>query len=145
MKSTLMMTCAVVTVLASAGYAAELPAALVDPYLQIHGALAADKIAGVDQLAKSVETAATALGKDAEAVALSARKLAASKDVAAARTAFGEMSEAIVAYVDKTKSTWPAGVRVAFCPMVSKPWLQRDKEIKNPYYGASMLSCGSFK
>jgi hypothetical protein len=36
-------------------------------------------------------------------------------------------------------------VRVAFCPMVNKPWLTKDKTIRNPYYGASMLTCGSFK
>jgi hypothetical protein len=29
--------------------------------------------------------------------------------------------------------------------MVSKPWLQKDKDIRNPYYGAAMLTCGSFK
>ena len=36
-------------------------------------------------------------------------------------------------------------MRLAYCPMVNKPWLQKDKEIRNPYYGAAMLTCGSFK
>jgi hypothetical protein len=26
--------------------------------------------------------------------------------------------------------------------MVKKNWLQADKEIRNPYYGSSMLKCG---
>ena len=29
--------------------------------------------------------------------------------------------------------------------MVKKHWLQTDKEIRNPYYGSSMLTCGTFK
>jgi hypothetical protein len=29
--------------------------------------------------------------------------------------------------------------------MADKPWMTKDKEIKNPYYGAAMSTCGSFK
>lgn len=29
-----------------------------------------------------------------------------------------------------------------YCPMKKAYWLSADKEIKNPYYGSSMLSCG---
>ena len=36
-------------------------------------------------------------------------------------------------------------VKLAYCPMADKPWLQKDKDIKNPYYGSAMLTCGSFK
>jgi len=39
----------------------------------------------------------------------------------------------------------PAGVKMAFCPMVMKPWLQADATITNPYYGKDMLTCGNFK
>ena len=38
---------------------------------------------------------------------------------------------------------------VAFCPMAfdnrGAPWLARVRQINNPYYGASMLRCGSVK
>ncbi len=90
-------------------------------------------------------TVAATLGPDAELLASTAKKLEAAKDIAAARTAFGEVSAALVTYAEKTKSDLGADLRVAYCPMVNKSWLQKDKEIKNPYYGASMLSCGSFK
>jgi hypothetical protein len=125
--------------------AAELPAAMIDPYLQVQVALSSDQFAGIAGHAQAIATAATSLGKDAEPIVASAKKLGAAKDIAAARTAFGEVSDAIEAYATKTKSTYPAGVRVAYCPMVDKPWLTRDKEIRNPYYGASMSTCGSFK
>ncbi len=29
-----------------------------------------------------------------------------------------------------------------YCPMKKTYWLSTDKEIKNPYYGSSMLTCG---
>lgn len=124
---------------------ADLPATLLDPYLQVQTALAADQFEGVTANAAAIEKAAVALGKDAEPLAAGARKLAAAKDIAGARTAFGEVSTALVEYAEKTKSGLGPDVRVAFCPMVNKPWLTKDKTIRNPYYGAAMLTCGSFK
>lgn len=144
MKQTL-LSVAVALVGVVSVHAAELPKALVDPYLQVQAALAADTFNGVAAKAAAIATAAAALGKDAEKLVEGARKLAAAKDIAAARNAFGEVSDALVAYADKTKSQLGPDVRVAYCPMVDKPWLQKDKEIRNPYYGSSMLTCGSFR
>ena len=31
----------------------------------------------------------------------------------------------------------------AYCPMKKAGWLSSEKEIKNPYFGTSMLTCGS--
>ena len=125
--------------------ATDLPAALIDPYLHVQAALAGDKFDGVTTHAAAIEQAATALGKDGDAIVASAKKLAAATDIAAARTAFGEVSTALTEYAEKTKSGFGADVRVAYCPMVNKPWLTKDKSIRNPYYGAAMLTCGSFK
>jgi hypothetical protein len=135
---------AIVSVAVSAA-AAELPKALLDPYLQVQAALASDKFEPVAMNAKAIGAVAATLGKEAETLASTAKTLEAAKDIAAARTAFGDVSDALVAYAEKTKSELGADVRVAYCPMVNKPWLQKDKEIKNPYYGAAMLSCGSFR
>ena len=145
MTRTLGLFGAAVVLVAGSAVAAELPKALVDPYLAIANALAADKFDGVAAHAKAIETAAAPLGKEASAMATGASKLAGAKDIVAARTAFGDLSSALVDYATKTKSTFPADVKVAYCPMADKPWLQKDKDIKNPYYGGAMLSCGSFK
>lgn len=127
------------------GAAADLPAALIDPYLRIQVALSGDSFDGVADAARAVEKAAAALGADAAAIAGGAQKVSAAKDLAAARTAFGDLSAAIVAYADKTKSGFGADVRQAYCPMVNKPWLTKDKSIRNPYYGKAMSTCGVFK
>ncbi len=29
--------------------------------------------------------------------------------------------------------------------MVKRSWLQRGERVRNPYYGASMLTCGELK
>ncbi len=125
--------------------AADLPAALVDPYLEVQTALASDQFAGVAASAKAIETAAAALGKGADPIVATARKLSAASDIAEARTAFGDVSAAVAAYAEATKSTFGKDVRLAYCPMVNKPWLQKGSNIRNPYYGGAMLTCGSFK
>lgn len=123
--------------------AADVPAALIDPYLHVQVALAGDRFDDVTAHAAQLEKAAAALGQDGEAIAAGARKLAAATDIKEARAAFGDVSTALVAYAEKVGAG--ADVRVAYCPMVNKPWLTRDKTIRNPYYGAAMLTCGSFK
>jgi Protein of unknown function (DUF3347) len=32
-----------------------------------------------------------------------------------------------------------------YCPMKKASWLSNNKDIKNPYYGSAMLTCGSVK
>jgi hypothetical protein len=136
---------AMVMAWAAPAAAADLPAALIDPYLQVQTALANDTIEGVPAHGAAIEKAAAALGADAAPIAAGARKLAEAKDIAAARAAFGDVSTALTAYAEKTKSGLGPDVRLAYCPMVNKPWLTKDKTIRNPYYGAAMLTCGSFK
>ena len=144
MKTTVVVI-AMMAMVAPRLVAADLPAALIEPYLQVQVALSADQFEGVAKHGEAIEKAAATLGADAGAIAAAAKKLAAAKDIAAARTAFGEVSVALTEYAEKTKSGLGPEVRVAYCPMVNKPWLTKDKTIRNPYYGASMLTCGSFK
>ena len=54
-------------------------------------------------------------------------------DIEDARDKFGALSEAIVTYMTGLHLTPPEGVRVAFCPMVEKPWLQEGRTLANPY------------
>ena len=95
---------------------------------------------GLQPQAQAIAAAATALGKDAEKIVAGAKKLGEAKDIAAARTAFGDVSQALADYAQKTKSGFGPDVKLAYCPMADKPWLQKDKDIKNPYYGPSQTS-----
>ena len=124
---------------------AEMSRAVIDPYLKIGTALASDRMDGVTANAGEIATAASALGALAFKIDTAAVQLTAAADLADARAKFGVLSEAIDAYMTNQHLTSPDGVRVAFCPMVLKPWLQKDGDLRNPYYGSQMLTCGSFR
>ncbi|MEW6321282.1 MAG: hypothetical protein AB1635_09345 [Acidobacteriota bacterium] len=125
--------------------ASELPAPFVDAYLAAQASLAGDSTQGLAAHARAMAAAAAPLGEKAAALAAAARTLEAAADITGARVAFGELNDALNAYMDATGTTLGAGLRLAFCPMASKTWLQKEKEIRNPYYGSSMLTCGTFR
>ena len=123
----------------------ELPRSIVDPYLAIQEALANDSVEGVRQKAGELTTASTTLGAPGMKIQTAATSLTSAGDIEDARTKFGNLSVALDTYVTELKLTLPEGVRSAYCPMVSKPWLQAGDTLKNPYYGSSMLTCGEFR
>jgi Cu(I)/Ag(I) efflux system membrane fusion protein len=122
-----------------------MPRGIVDPYLKIQTALAADSVDGIRQNAGEIATASSALGAPAMKIDMAAVQLAAATELPDARTKFGALSEAIDTYMTGLHLTAPQGVKVAVCPMVQKPWLQADATINNPYFGKSMQTCGSFR
>ncbi len=63
-------------------------------------------------------------------------------DVAAQRKQFETLSASMITLVKATK---PAKSYVQYCPMVKASWLSDNKEVRNPYYGNKMLTCGSVK
>jgi len=124
---------------------AEMPRSIVDPYLKIQSALANDSTDEVRANAGNIATAATALGSPAMKIDTAAVQLTSASDLNDARDKFGRLSEAIDAYMTGLKLVPPAGVKIAMCPMVQKPWLQEGDAIANPYYGKEMPTCGSFR
>ena len=64
-------------------------------------------------------------------------------DAAATRALFERLSDALIAFGSHTNALG-ADVKVAYCPMLRKHWLQRPGTIQNPYYGPQMPDCGRF-
>ena len=122
-----------------------MPRGIVDPYLKIQLALADDSMDGVKANAGNIATAASSLGAPAMKIDTAALQLASATELDDARVKFGALSEAIDTYMTGLKLTTPEGVRVAFCPMAQKPWMQQGTAINNPYYGKSMQTCGSLR
>lgn len=112
---------------------------LLPAYLEIQKALAADDL--------SKASAAAAKVKDIKLPSLEA--IAATSDVAQARISFHALSRSIIPALEKAGA--PAGQLLyrLYCPMVQDykggEWLQTDKDVRNPYFGASMLECGEVK
>lgn len=115
---------------------------VVDPYLKIQTALAGDSMQGVAANATAIAAAAAKLGATGAPVAEAAKKVGAAADIKAARSAFMDLSETLIRAAGEALAP---DIRTAYCPMVKRHWLQTDKEIRNPYYGSSMLTCGTFK
>ena len=119
--------------------------AIVDPAVAIQASLAKDSLAGVHGNAATIEQQAAKLQPPAPDVVRAATTLKGAADLAAARQAFGGMSEALVAYIGAQKLTLDPAVHIAYCSMVFKPWLQKGTVIANPYYGSQMPTCGTIK
>ena len=74
--------------------------------------------------------------KDAEAIS-------AAKDIEKQRKAFSALSENMYQVAKSIESG--EAIYYQFCPMKKSYWLSSESAIKNPYYGKSMLTCGSVK
>jgi hypothetical protein len=58
------------------------------------------------------------------------------------RIKFAELSIALWPIV-KNSATKEQPLFYDYCPMKQSYWISVDEAIKNPYYGSSMLTCGS--
>ena len=115
---------------------------LAAPYLHIQVALANDSTAGVAEAARTIAAEAAGMGEQAAAIGAAAEALAATTDLQSAREAFGPLSDALIVY---GREVGFGELRLAYCPMVDKEWLQATSEIRNPFYGSMMLTCGEFR
>ena len=115
---------------------------VLEPYLRIQSQLALDSMKGVKEDAEAVGRHARALGAPGAAVVDQAASVSRAADLAAARRAFGELSEALMAYADRNGLALPAGVEAKYCAMAKKSWFQQGAPVRNPYYGKAMLTCG---
>ena len=136
----------VLIALAMAVVAAPAAAAVADglaaPYLHIQLALANDSTEGIAEAAETMAEEAASMGDPARAIAAAARALAAAPDLKTARAVFGPLSDALIAYGEEVGF---GELRVAYCPMARKSWVQKGAEILNPFHGSSMLNCGTFR
>jgi hypothetical protein len=119
---------------------------VLDYYLKIQAALVTDSLIGVDENASAIAKAVRGDDKKTLSpdVATQAETLAKAANLQAARAAFKPLSDSLIKYLADHK----AGVGTyheAYCPMARASWLQTEKDIKNPYMGNGMSSCGEFK
>lgn len=100
-------------------------------YESVRAALAADNLS-------AAKNAAAAIKEDENAEAL-----AKSASLADAREAFKKLSKRAVHVASDQE-----GYFIANCPMVKNGegnWVQTTGKVSNPYFGKSMLTCGSIK
>jgi hypothetical protein len=132
---------------ALAGPQVDVSEELLGQYYVIQKSLASDSLSGVSTSASQIaDLSRKASVKSPQAktqftaLANAAAKLQ-TTDLKLARAGFGDLSDSLIALMKAApvKSNPPYQY---YCPMVKKNWLQDRKEIRNPYYGSSMLTCG---
>lgn len=62
-------------------------------------------------------------------------------DIEKQRLAFNDVS-VVMWKIVKNSEKVQQPVYYQYCPMKKANWLSADKDIKNPYYGSAMLTCG---
>ena len=137
---------------------------IVAAYIKLKNALVDDNSSLAQQEAKKLtynleNTDMSLLHGDAHTIWMkflktlqeAANKTQNSKDIGVQRDAFlvlgKKLSEAITTLGVETEKKQP--LYLEFCPMAHNNeggyWLSYDKEIKNPYFGKAMLTCGEVK
>lgn len=121
---------------------------LLTQYYNIKDALVAGKStvasAKADEFIKTANTIDYKLISEGNINALlkDATPISENKDIKKQRQHFSNFSNNMATLAKAVKlSSEP--IYKAYCPMQKANWLSSSKEIKNPYYGSAMLTCGS--
>jgi len=85
---------------------------------------------------------ATGVGAPGTPMQTAAGELERAADLKTARAAFGNLGDAVMIYAKDSGSSIADAVKVAYCPMAQKYWLQKGEAIENPFYGKAMSDCG---
>jgi protein SCO1 len=127
---------------AAPAVAASDPSAIIGPYLRVQTALNLDDLTAARTSAAAVADAAAKLGAAAASMTAAAAALQQASDLVAARAAFAVLGDALMRQVKESGAALGNDVKVAYCPMAQKYWLQKGDTIRNPFYGRPMSDCG---
>jgi Cu(I)/Ag(I) efflux system membrane fusion protein len=136
--------------------------ALFDHYFQLQEALAADQLGRAQsefaQLGRETQVVEHDVLQEptrAEWQKLAARIVDASSsgesaaNLETARSAFHDLSVAVLAVEEQYGHAGPATHYRIHCPMAfanrGADWLQKDDTVRNPYFGEAMLRCGAIE
>src|SRR5581483_5060687 len=119
--------------------------AALQPYLEAHKRLSSDTANGLsdllNDLVQKLQPFSSSPDYQRIVTAVKGRK---DDSIESIRDAWKEISAAMIA-IGKSAGvpSNEATVKVFKCPMKHALWLQLGEQTANPYYGASMLTCGS--
>jgi hypothetical protein len=116
---------------------------VLQKYLTIQESLANDSLTGIQEAAQAIQKSSMQLTgeekKNSKELMTASGTLTKAKTISEAREAFKKLSEPVVAYTERTK---PEGIEVIFCSMAKAKWVQKKGDVKNPFYGKEMQTCG---
>lgn len=123
---------------------------LYQNYIAVKSALASDDFKKTSvTAAEFLKTASSINSKTLDEKKLNSLKsesktISLAKNIDAQRKPFYKLSEVMISVANENKISEKT-IYVQYCPMADGSWLSNEKQIINPYYGSSMLKCGSVK
>jgi len=121
--------------------------AVYQHYVHLTHALVSGDLAEAKIAANAIELGAKVLSNEGTLAKLAA-KIGAAKDIDVQRTLYADLSKDFIASV-KDSGLKSGEIYVEYCPMAlndkGASWLSNQKEIRNPYFGESMMTCGEVK
>jgi hypothetical protein len=121
--------------------------AIYHQYALLTEALISENVINAKVASNAIEAGSKFLN-DGTRIASAAAKITAAPDIESQRREYAHLSNALISLV-KESGTNSGEVYVDFCPMAMNDkgafWLSSTKNIRNPYYGDKMLTCGEVK
>ncbi len=121
--------------------------AVYQHYIHLTTALVNGDMAEAKIAAAAIELGSKELS-NGSALTILAGKMAAAANIEAQRTLLSDLSNDFIARV-KSSGLSSGELYVEYCPMAMNDkgayWLSNVKDIKNPYFGDAMLTCGEVK
>lgn len=118
--------------------------ALYPHYLALQDALVNEDMTKAKEAALLIEEASKNIA-EANVLQSTASQILAAESIAMQRDAFAPMSNALITLI-KSNGVSEGVFYVAHCPMAFNDkganWVSPSKDIKNPYFGNKMLTCG---
>jgi hypothetical protein len=121
--------------------------AVFQQYKLLTAALTEGNVAEAKVAALAIETGAKQIPAGTT-LATTAAQITNGADIEAQRTSYASLNDALIALL-KASGLNHGELYIAHCPMAlndkGASWVSNSKEIKNPYFGEEMLTCGSVK
>jgi Cu(I)/Ag(I) efflux system membrane fusion protein len=125
---------------------------LLKPYFMLQASFASDDLDASKNNANSLKIALGKGPSSEDAPSLldlgdAAKKITDASTIEEARTAFLTLSEDLSEMIEHVGTTKTQNIYKMSCPMAfdgkGGEWLQNNKDLTNPYFGATMLRCGT--
>ncbi|KRB57424.1 DUF3347 domain-containing protein [Flavobacterium sp. Root186] len=128
--------------------------AVYDAYFTVKDALIKSDAKATSAKAKDLLDAITAIKMDklksnehtvwmkvVKKLTADAKSISGTSDLKKQRETFKSLSKSTYDLIKVSSPDQP--VYKQYCPMADADWLSKEKAVKNPYYGSSMLTCGN--
>jgi hypothetical protein len=143
MKKTLIFLAA--TIIGVTAFAQQMDK-ILSSYMQVKDALVKSDSKSTGEFAITLRQAIEASKpfSEKESLLMAVHHLQTASGIEQQRVSFADVSMILWKVIRKSKDV-KQEVYYLYCPMKKMFWMSNESEIRNPYYGSKMLTCGNVK